>query len=173
MRTLVVAPSWVGDAVLSHPLLVRLKEADPSGLIDVLGPPWALPVYRRMPEVAHVHSLPFGHGDLRLGDRRQFAKALPKYEHAVVLPNSFKSALIPWHAGIPRRTGWRGEMRFGLLNDVRVPEEDELPLIVERYAALAQPKGEALRKPLPNPKLRVDEASRQATLRKLGLDVQK
>jgi heptosyltransferase-2 len=169
-RTLVVAPSWVGDAVLSHPLLVRLKEADPQGMIDVLGPPWALPVYRRMPEVAHVHALPFGHGDLRLGERRQFARTLPKYERAVVLPNSFKSALIPWHAGIPVRTGWRGEMRFGLLNDVRVLEESDLPLIVERYAALAQPKGEALRRPLPNPRLRIDEASRQATLAKLGLD---
>ena len=169
MRTLVVAPSWVGDAVLSHPLLTRLKEADPDGMIDVLGPPWALPVYRRMPEVAHVHALPFGHGDLRLGERRHFARTLPKYERAVVLPNSFKSALIPWHAGIPVRTGWRGEMRFGLLNDVRVLEESELPLIVERYAALGQPKDEALRRPLPNPKLRVDEAARQATLAKLGL----
>jgi len=172
-RTLVVAPSWVGDAVLSHPLLVRLKQADPSGLIDVLGPPWALPVYRRMPEVAHVHALPFGHGDLKLGERRHFAKTLPKYERAVILPNSFKSALIPWHANIPVRTGWRGEMRYGLLNDVRVLEETELPLIVERYAALAQPKGEALRRPLPNPKLGVDEASRQATASKLGLDLAK
>jgi len=172
-RTLVVAPSWVGDAVLSHPLLVRLKQADPSGLIDVLGPPWALPVYRRMPEVAHVHALPFGHGDLKLGERRHFAKTLPKYERAVILPNSFKSALIPWHANIPVRTGWRGEMRYGLLNDVRVLEETELPLIVERYAALAQPKGEPLRRPLPNPKLGVDEASRQATASKLGLDLAK
>jgi len=172
-RTLVVSPSWVGDAVLSHPLLVRLKEADPEGLIDILGPPWALPVYRRMPEVAHVHALPFGHGDLRLGERRHFAKTLPKYERAVVLPNSFKSALVPWHAAIPVRTGWRGEMRFGLLNDVRVLDEGELPLIVERYAMLAQPKGEPLRRPLPNPKLRIEESARQATLAKLGLDARK
>ena len=173
MRTLVVAPSWVGDAVLSHPLLVRLKEADPDGMIDVLGPPWALPVYRRMPQVSHVHALPFGHGDLRLGERRQFARTLPKYERAVVLPNSFKSALVPWHAGIPLRTGWRGEMRFGLLNDVRVLDEGELPLIVERYAALAQPKDEALRRPLPNPRLEVDPASREATLAKHGVDMGK
>src|SRR5690349_11661121 len=173
MRTLIVAPSWIGDAVLSHPLLVRLKEADPDGMIDVLGPPWALPVYRRMPEVAHVHALPFGHGDLRLGERRQFAKTLPKYERAVVLPNSFKSALIPWHAGIALRTGWRGEMRFGLLNDVRILEEADLPLIVERYAALAQPKGEALRRPLPNPRLEIDAASREATLAKHGFDREK
>ena len=67
MRILVVAPSWIGDAVLSHPLLVRLKELDPSGSIDVLAPPWALPVYRRMPEVAGAIAFPFAHGELKLG----------------------------------------------------------------------------------------------------------
>ncbi len=170
-RTLVVAPSWVGDAVLSHPLLVRLKGADPHGTIDVLGPPWALPVYRRMPQVAATHSLPFGHGELRLGERRRFAKTLPAYDRAVVLPNSLKSALIPWHAGIPVRTGWRGEMRYGLLNDLRHLDQAALPLIVERYAALAQGEGEAFRRPLPNPRLEVDAAAREATVTKYGLDV--
>ncbi len=170
MRTLVVAPSWVGDAVLSHPLVVRLKDADPRGTIDVLGAPWALPVYRRMPQVASTHSLPFDHGDLRLGERRRFAKTLPAYDRAVVLPNSFKSALIPWHAGIPVRTGWRGEMRFGLLNDLRHLDEAVLPLIVERYAALAQPAGEAFSRPLPEPRLRVDPDARRAALAKYALD---
>jgi heptosyltransferase-2 len=170
VRTLIVAPSWVGDAVLSHPLLVRLKEADREGTIDVLGPPWALPVYRRMPQVASTFALPFGHGDLRLAERRRFAKTLPAYDRAVVLPNSFKSALVPWHAGIPLRTGWRGEMRFVLLNDARKLDESALPLIVERYAALAQPAGEALRRPLPNPRLEVDAAARAATLAKYHLD---
>ena len=173
MRTLIVAPSWIGDAVLSHPLLVRLQEADPSGTIDVLGPPWALPVYRRMPQVAATHVLPFGHGDLKLGERRRFAKTLPPYDRAIVLPNSLKSALVPWHAGIPVRTGWRGEMRFGLLNDVRKLDEAALPLIVERYAALAQPAGEPFRRPLPNPRLEIDPAARHATLAKHGLDVSK
>ena len=159
--------------MLSHPLLVRLKEADPSGTIDVLGPPWALPVYRRMPQVSGTHVLPFGHGDLKLGERRRFAKALPKYDRAVVLPNSLKSALIPWHAGIPVRTGWRGEMRFGLLNDVRTLDESALPLIVERYAALAQPAGEPFRRPLANPRLEVDPVARDATLAKHGLNTTK
>lgn len=170
MRTLVVSPSWVGDAVLSHPLLVRLKEGDPQGAIDVLAPPWALPVYHRMPEVARTHALPFGHGDLRLGERRRFAKALAPYDRAVVLPNSLKSALIPWHAGIAVRTGYRGEMRYGLLNDIRRLDENAAALIVERYAALAQPAGEALRRPLPDPRLAVDEAARAKTLAKYGLD---
>ena len=169
-RTLVVSPSWVGDAVLSHPLLVRVKEADPAGEIDVLAPPWALPVYRRMLEVHRTLSLPFGHGDLKLGARRAFAKSLPRYDHAIVLPNSFKSALIPWHAGIPGRTGWRGEMRYGLINDLRRLDKAVLPLIVERYAALAQPAGEAFRRPLPQPRLRVDEQARAATLARYALD---
>ena len=136
----------------------------------MLAPPWALPVYRRMPEVAQVHALPFGHGDLKLGARRAFAKALPRYDRAIVLPNTFKSALIPWHAGIAVRTGYRGEMRYGLVNDMRRLDEDALPLIVERYAALAEAPGEGPRRPLPEPRLAVDEASRRTTLAKFGLD---
>jgi len=170
---LVVGPSWIGDAVLSHALLVRLRARDPSATIDVLAPPWALPVYRRMPEVAATLALPFGHGELALGARRRFAKTLPRYDRAVVLPNTFKSALVPWHAGIALRTGYRGEMRYGLLNDLRRLDEKELPLIAERYAALAQPAGEALERPIPQPRLAVDEAQRRATLARYGLDLAK
>ena len=170
---LVVGPSWIGDAVLSHALLVRLRARDPSATIDVLAPPWALPVYRRMPEVAATLALPFGHGELALGARRRFAKTLPRYDRAVVLPNTFKSALVPWHAGIALRTGYRGEMRYGLLNDLRRLDEKELPLIAERYAALAQPAGEALERPIPQPRLAVDEAQRRATLARYRLDLAK
>ncbi len=171
MRILVVGPSWIGDAVLSHPLLARLKERDPSGSIDVLAPSWALPVYRRMPEVACTFTLPFGHGDLKLAARRRFAKTLSPYDRAFILPNTFKSALIPWHADIPIRTGYRGEMRYGLLNDMRVLDEAALPLIAERYAALAQPTGEAFVRPIPQPRLTVDEMQRRATVAKYSLDV--
>lgn len=172
-RVLVVGPSWIGDAVLSHPLLVRLKERDPAGSIDVLAPPWALPVYRRMPEVAEAIGLRFGHGELKLAERRRFARSLAPYDQAVVLPNTFKSALIPWHANIPVRTGYRGEMRYGLLNDLRVLDEGALPLIAERYAALAQPSGEALVRPIPQPRLRIDEAQRRAAIAKYSLDTSK
>ena len=167
--TLVVAPSWVGDAVLSHPLLVRLKERDPSGRIDVIAPPWVLPVYRRMPQVNQAIAQPFGHGDLKLGERRRFAKGLAPYDRAIVLPNSWKSALIPWHAGIKRRTGYIGELRYGLLNDARPMDKVGHPLIVERYAALAQPAREPLVRPLPAPRLAVDPAARNATLREFNL----
>ena len=167
--TLVVAPSWVGDAVLSHPLLVRLKERDPSGRIDVIAPPWVLPVYRRMPQVNQAIAQPFGHGDLKLGERRRFAKGLAPYDRAIVLPNSWKSALIPWHAGIKRRTGYIGELRYGLLNDARPMDKVGHPLIVERYAALAQLAREPLVRPLPAPRLAVDPAARNATLREFNL----
>jgi len=170
MRILVVAPSWIGDAVISHALVLRLKELDPSAAIDVLAPPWALPVYRRMPGVAKAIALPFGHGDVKLGERRRFARSLEPYERAIVLPNSWKSALIPWHAGIAVRTGYRGEMRYGLLNDLRTLDEEALPRLVERYAALAQPAGEALRQPVPVPRLAVEPGEAAATLARLGLD---
>ncbi len=168
-ETLVVSPSWIGDAVLTHPLLVRLKARDRGGAIDVLAPAWASAVYGRMPEVRRVIPFPFGHGELELGERRRFAKALPPYGRAIVLPGSLKSALVPWFAGIPVRTGWRGEMRYGLLNDLRHLDERALPLIVERYAALAQPAGEALEQPLPEPRLAIDAERRDATVAKFGL----
>lgn len=168
-ETLVVSPSWIGDAVLAHPLLVRLKARDPAGAIDVLAPAWAQAVYGRMPEVRRTLDFPFGHGELRLGERRRFAASLPRYGRAVVLPGSLKSALVPWFAGIPVRTGWRGEWRYGLLNDLRRLDEAALPLIVERFAALAQPAGEALERPLPEPRLAVDAARRDAAVAKFGL----
>ncbi len=159
----------MGDAVLAHPLLVRLKARDPSGSIDVLAPAWAAAVFGRMPQVRATLPFPFGHGELKLGERRSFAKALPRYDRAVVLPNSLKSALVPWQAGIPVRTGYRGEMRYGLLNDLRRLDAKALPLIVERFAALAQPAGEALERPVPPPRLLVDAARQEATLAKFGL----
>lgn len=171
MKVLLVGPSWIGDAVLSHPLIARLKQLDPHGTIDVLAPHWALPVFRHMPEVKHAIDLPFGHGDAKVLERRRFAKRLPRYDRAVVLPNSFKSALVPWHAGIPVRTGYRGEMRYGVLNDLRPLDEKALPLIVERYYALADPKGTPLARPVPAPRLHVDVADRAETVARHDLDL--
>lgn len=169
MRILVVAPSWVGDAVLVQPLLARLKARDPGARIDVLAPAWAFPVFRRMPEVAETLALPFGHGDLRLGERRAFGRALPRYDRAFVLPNSLKSALVPFHAGIPERIGYRGEWRYGLLTDVRRLDEAATPRLVERFAALAQPAGEPLARAVAPPRLIADDASVAATVAKHGL----
>src|SRR5688572_7179429 len=162
-RILIVAPSWVGDAVLSQPLLTLLRRAQPEAAIDVLGPAWALPVYRRMPEVSGTIESPFRHGELAPGARLRLGRSLrERYRRAYVLPNSAKSALVPFFARIPRRIGFVGELRFGLLNDARKLDEQALPLMVERFAALALEPGIALPHPLPRPALQVAAAEREA-----------
>ncbi|MBL8517751.1 MAG: lipopolysaccharide heptosyltransferase II [Betaproteobacteria bacterium] len=172
-RTLIVAPAWIGDAVLSQPMLMRLKAQAPDIPIDVLAPPWTLAVYRRMAEVADTIESPFGHGDIRLMGRRKLGLTLAKneYDTAYVLPNSFKSALVPWFANIRTRVGWRGEKRGKLLNDCRDLDESALPTMAERFAALAEATGVMPPKPLPNPALRVDANIRNAALTRLGLNL--
>ena len=154
-RILIVAPSWVGDALMSQPLLTLLKQHEPDATIDVLGPGWALPIYRRMPEVSGTLESPFGHGDLSLGRRWRLGRELRAagYDRAYVLPNSFKSALVPAFARIPQRTGFVGEMRQPLLTDARVLDKQALPLMVERFAFLANAPGSALARPVPRPRL--------------------
>lgn len=175
MRILVVAPSWIGDAVLSQPLLSRLKAREPGCSIDVFAPPWVMPVYWRMPEVAGVIENAFGHGALKIGARRSLGKSLVStgYDHAFVLPNTFKSALIPWFGDIPVRTGYRGEKRGWILNDCRDLDERALPTMAERFAWLAQPANEALQRPLAMPQLQVDQNALAATLSRLNLDTRK
>jgi heptosyltransferase-2 len=168
---LIVAPAWVGDAVLSQPLLRRLQARNPDTLIDVLAPPWTRAVYERMPEVHAVHDLPFAHGELALRKRYALGRSLtPRgYTQAVVLPNSLKSALVPFFARIPRRTGFVGEMRSGLLNDTRKLDKEALPLMIERFAALAEDAGPVKIRPLSEVSLRIDAIARSTTLVKLGL----
>jgi heptosyltransferase-2 len=171
-KILVVGPSWIGDTVLAQPLLRLLRERhDNTAAIDVLAPEWTLPLLQRMPEVRRAIPNPFGHGELKIAARRRFGRALARegYDQAIVLPNSFKSALVPYFADIPLRTGFRGELRWGLLNDVRALKEKALPRMVQRYAALALARGEPAPPPPPLA-LRIDEPARLATLGRLRLD---
>jgi heptosyltransferase II len=173
-RVLVVGPSWVGDMVMAQSMLGLLR-ARRAATIDVLAPPWAIPVVERMPEVDHAWPADLRHGALALGERRRLARRLAGvgYDRAIVLPNSWKSALVPFLARIPRRTGYRGEMRFGLLNDRRRLDRVALPRTVQRFAALALEPGETLPEPLPQPRLRVAEDAPAVRARLVPADAER
>lgn len=158
-QILVVGPSWVGDMVMSQVLYIYLQQTRPGVAIDVLAPAWTEPLLQRMPEVRSAIPMPLGHGELGLGRRWRLGRQLRsrKYDQALLLPNSLKSALVPFFAGIPRRTGWRGEQRYGLLNDLRQLDEQALPLMAQRFLALGQTAGDALPDTLPAPRLVVEE----------------
>jgi heptosyltransferase II len=164
-RSLVIAPQWIGDAVMSQPLLRRL--ADRGERLSVAALPWVAPVLRAMPQAIEVVELPFAHGRLDLAERRRLgAEWRGAFDIAYVLPNSIKAALIPAFARIPRRIGYQGEGRFGLLNERWPNPKEERPPMVAHYAALAGPLGNA---PL-RPELQVDEPARRAALDAAGLE---
>ncbi len=110
MEALIVAPAWIGDAVMAQVLFKRLLERTPGIRLDALAPSWVAPVLRRMPEITEVIDNRFAHGELSLAARFRLARQLAGscYQRAYVLPNSLKSALIPFLAGIPQRVGFTG-----------------------------------------------------------------
>ena len=142
---LVVGPSWVGDMVMAQSLFKTLQQQNPDCSIDVLAPAWSRPLLERMPEVNTAIEMTLGHGEFGFLKRRALAKDLREkhYTQAIVLPNSWKSALVPYFANIPQRTGYLGEMRYGLLNDARQLDKQALPMTVQRFCALAYPADDA------------------------------
>ncbi len=160
---------------MAQTLFTLLKQQDPAVTIDVIAPSWSQPLLERMPEVNQGLNLPFGHGVLALRERYRLGKSLRanQYDQAILLPNSFKSALVPFFAKIPLRTGWRGEMRYGVLNDVRSLDKQALPLMIQRFMAL----GLAADTPLPatqiRPNLQVSSDSVAVALNKHGLNADK
>lgn len=174
MKILIIGPAWVGDMVMAQALFMCLRQQHPRARIDVLAPAWSQPLLSRMPEVNEALTLDIAHGELGLGKRRAVGKALREraYDQAIVLPNSFKSALIPLIAKIPLRTGWRGEARGWLLNDCRALDKEKLPLMVQRFAALAykEPPQWLLDGRVPVPRLRIDAAAQRAAFAKFGLN---
>ncbi|HEY6863645.1 MAG TPA: lipopolysaccharide heptosyltransferase II [Burkholderiales bacterium] len=170
-RILIVAPNWIGDTLLAQPLFARLRRKLPSAVIDAMAPPWTAPVLRRMPEISDVIEAPFLHGRLELRARWRLGRSLRahQYDEAIVLPNTFKAALVPFFAEIPLRVGYVGETRYGLLTLAHKLDEKKLPLMAERYAQLAERPGAAPLRPLAPAKLNVDEANLIITLGRLGL----
>ena len=171
-RTLLISPNWIGDAVMAQPLLQLLRARHPDRPIDVLAPSWVAPVWRAMAEVDTVIEAPFRHGALQLRERWRVARDLRRrgYADAYVLPNTLKFALIPWLAGIPRRVGYLGEMRYGLLNLLHHDDKHAPRPMVAFYAALAHPPSPAPAAGLPNPVLSISAAQIDAVMAQVGLD---
>jgi len=169
-RFLIIAPAWVGDMVMAQSLFRLLKHREPGCRIDVVGPAWSLPLVARMPEVAESLPLDVAHGQLGLRARWALACALrPRgYTQAIVLPRSFKAALVPVFARIPVRTGFAAEGRSLLLTDARHLDRAALDQTVRRFLALGLAPGEPL-PPAPFPALRVDPGNQARLLAALGL----
>jgi heptosyltransferase-2 len=170
-RILILGPSWVGDMVLAHSLFQSLKARYPHAYVAVAAPGWTLPLLSRMPEVDEAIALPFRHGEFALGERIRFGLSLRDrhFTQAILLVNSFKSAILPLAAGIPRRTGFLGEFRYGLLNDIRSLDKAALPRTVDRFSVLGLEQGEKLPAVLPQPRLHTDTANAHTALQKLGI----
>lgn len=175
LKILIVGPAWVGDMVMAQSLFKELKRLHPNCRIDVLAPAWSKPLLDRMPEISRSIEMPVGHGQLLLRERYRLGVSLraDKYDQAILLPNSLKSALIPAFANIETRIGWRGEWRYGLLTDIRKLDKECYPLMVQRFIALAHPvaallPSDALDFPLPE--LVVDDASLATALEKYQLN---
>jgi len=135
---------------MAQPLLARLRERRPAPRVEVLAAPWVAPLARRMAEVDEVIEADLRHGALQLGARWRLARRLRAraYSEAFVLPNSWKSALVPFMAGIPVRTGYLGEARFGLLTARRVDPGPDTPMTAH-YLRLAGGPGESASLPSP------------------------
>lgn len=174
-KVLVVGPAWIGDMMMAQSLFKLLKIRNPKVQIDVLASGWTRLLLACMPEINHVIDMPLGHGALGLQERYRLGKSLrdKHYEQAILLPNSLKSALIPFFAKIPLRTGWRGEMRYGLLNDLRVLDKNKYSLMVQRYLALALPANARLPEVFPYPELVLANEDRAHLLTKFTLHLQR
>lgn len=174
-RILVVGPAWVGDMVMAQSLFITIRKREPDAIIDVLAPKWSLPLLQRMPEVRQGIALPIGHGEFGLATRRRIGRELQSetYDQAIVLPRSLKAALVPFFARARQRTGFRGEMRYGLLNDIRPLDKSVLTQTVQRFTSLGLDKGESLPPPVAQPGIIVDEANQVKCLERMGLGLEK
>ena len=170
VNILIVGPSWVGDMVMAQSLFITLKQQYPACNIDVLAPAWSLPLLERMAEVRAGIAMPLGHGQFGLGERFRLGKRLRgQYQQAIVLPNSWKSALVPFFAGIPKRAGFFGEMRWGLLNDVRRLDKKLLTMTVQRFVALGLPANAVQPPAYVFPRLSITEAQQNNVCGKFGV----
>ena len=170
-KLLIVGPAWIGDMVMAQSLYKLLVSRNPRARIDVIAPPWSKPILDRMPEVNRAVELDVVHGRIALRTRRKLGRSLrgQGYRQAIVLPRSLKAALVPYFASVPVRTGYRGEWRFALINDLRRFDPVRLDQTVKRFIALGLARDEDELPPLPQPSLRTDGENLSAAVERLGL----
>ena len=175
MKILVVGPSWVGDSVMAQTLYKRIKKELPSSQIDVMSPHWSLALLERMPEVCKKIVSPFSHGETKLFERYRLGQGLKKenYDRAIILTNSLKSSLIPYFARIGVRTGWLGEFRYGLINDIRSSKKLKKSLMVEKFAALSLYEENYSIENLTFPELEINFANQRNFLEEFSIDYSK
>lgn len=175
-RLLVVGPSWVGDMVMAQSLFMTLRQRFPGALIDVVAPQWSGDLLGRMPEVNDYIEMPLAHGQLALAARYRLGRSLRGrgYDQAIIIPRSWKAALLPAAARIPQRSGYRGEMRYGLINDMRPLDRRLLKQTVQRYVALGLAADASLPPAIiPQPQLDVDRANQAALMTRFSLDCER
>lgn len=161
--------------VMTQSLFITLKQQHPAATIDVLAPAWSLPILQRMPEVRAGICLPVKHKQLGLLTRWKIGRQLrtEQYDQAIVIPRSLKASLVPFFAGVPLRTGYRGESRYGVINDMRSLDKAILKQTVQRYVALGLPVSPQPPADIPFPQLYVDTDNQQHLLTSLGLKTDK
>ena len=178
-QILVAGPAWVGDMVMAQSLFMTLKQRPFPVEIDVLAPAWSNPILARMPEVRETINLPVSHGEFGLLRRYQLGKSLrvKRYDQAIITPRSYKAALVPFFAKAKQRTGYRGEMRYGVINDIHSLDKNILKQTAQRYVALGLEhgldKGAAHVPTIPFPKLTIDDENLQRLLTELNLNLDK
>jgi heptosyltransferase-2 len=141
----------------------------------VLAPAWTFALLARMPEVENALEMPLGHGKLGLKQRIDLGRSLrdQQYHQAILLPNSWKSALTPFFANIPIRTGYIGECRWGLLNDTRRLDKMLLTMTVQRFVALAHQPDASQAPEYPVPQLSIDKSDRERVVTKFEISTDK
>jgi len=172
-KILVAGPAWVGDMVMAQSLFMTLKQRSHPVEIDVLAPEWSNPILDRMPEVSNIINLPVKHGELGFMSRYKIGQSLQskKYDQAIITPRSYKSTLVPFFAKAITRTGYRGEMRYGVINDIRTLDKSILKQTVQRYVNLGLDKNSYFAPTIPYPRLTIDKNNLKQLLQKFNLDL--
>ena len=162
--------------VMANSLFRQIRQNHPDAIIDVIGPAWSAPILARMPDVRNAITLPTGHGEWGISTRKKLGISLrsENYDQAIVLPRSWKSALVPFFAKIPKRVGFHGEQRYFLLNERRKLDKASLDQTVKRFTSLGLEADKAYApssKDMPNPQLEVNEKNQQQLIDSLQLDL--